>query len=119
MNWRDYSSILAIVLVVIMVAAVLFDIPSVQQINWTWATVLLTLLGLLIFASLSPLFAPTSKPESPSVALLGMLALILAFVSAVTNNKLLFIAFCINLIILWTLSTVYHMQEHEGRHLHQ
>lgn len=119
MNWRDYTSLLAIGLVLATVVAVVFNLPIVGQINWAWATALLTVLGLLIFGILSPLFAPTSKPESISVALLGLLALILAFVSAVMNNKVLFIAFCINLIILWTLSTVYHVQEHEERHSHQ
>lgn len=119
MNWRDYSSLLAISFVFVGVVAILFNLPVVEQLNWTWATILLAVLGLLIFAILSPLFAPTSKPESVGVALLGVLALILAFASAVMNNKFTFIAFCINLIILWILSTVYHVQEHEGRHLHQ
>lgn len=119
MNWRDYTSILAISFVSVTVVAVLLNIPIAQGVNWTWATVLLVILGLLIFGILSPLFAPTSKPESIAVALLGVLALVLAFASAILNNKVTFIAFCINLIILWTLSTVYHVQEHEGRHLHQ
>lgn len=119
MNWRDYTSLLAISLVSVAAVAVLLGVPIVHQMNLTWASVLLTLLGLLIFGILSPLFAPTSKPESISVALLGMLALILAFTSAVLNNKVIFIIFCVNLIILWTLSTVYHIQEHEARHLHQ
>lgn len=119
MNWRDYTAVLAIGFVLVAVVAILFNVPVVESINWTWATALLTVLGFLLFAILSPLFAPTSKPESMSVALLGVLALILAFVSAVMNNKIMFIALCINLIILWTLSTVYHAQEHEERHLHQ
>ncbi len=118
MNWRDYTSILAISFVVVVIGAIAANIPALQQINWTWATILLTLLGLLVFGILSPLFAPTSKPESISVALLGVLAIILALVGIVLNNKLLFVGLGINLVILWTLSTVYHVKEHEERHLH-
>lgn len=112
MNWRDYTSIFSIVFVLVIIGAIVFKIPVVQQIgDWHWATVLLTILGALVFVTVSPLFAPTSKPESLSVALFGATAAILAVIGWFVNSQLLFLGLCINLAVLWTLATVYHIQE--------
>lgn len=113
MNWRDYTSIVAIMLVAVMIGAIVLNIPVVQQItNWSWATGLLTVLGVLVFVTISPLFAPTSKPESLSIALFGATASILAVFGMLVNSQLLFLGLCVNLVVLWVLATAYHIQEH-------
>lgn len=119
MNWRDYTAVFAICFMLVVIGVVIADIPLVQQISWTWASVAVTLLGLLMFGILSPIMAPTSKPESMTTALLALTALILAVSGWIVNSKVLFLALCINLVVLWVLSTIYHVQAHEGGHLHQ
>ena len=119
MNWRDYISVTAIVAVIIVIGIVLAGSPIIQHItNWSLATALVAILGLLLAFVISPIVAPTSKPESITTALLGIGAVILAVCGLVANNKWLFLCLCITLIVLWTLTTIYHIQEHEERHVY-
>ncbi len=119
MNWRDYTAILSIIFIAIATVGILLGVPAVHITDWRLATVLLTILGLLVFFAISPVFASTSKPESIVTVLLGMSALIIAFTSLVVSNQLLFVLLCINLIILWGVTTYYHIQAHRNHMVHR
>ncbi len=119
MNWKDFTAIAAVVFVLAVIGVVLFQLPIAQLSDWRPATILLTILGLMIFFTISPLFAATSKPESISTALLGVSALILAFVGLIFNNRIIFLLFCSNLAILWSLTIYYHIQAHKSNRVHQ
>lgn len=119
MNWKDYTTIAAVIFVIVILGTILFQLPIAQLADWRPATGLLIILALVIFFTISPLFADTSKPESIAAALLSVSALAQAFLGLVFNNQALFISFCINLILLWSLTIYYHIQSGEGRHLRQ
>lgn len=116
MNWKDYTSLTAVVFVVVVIGAVILQLPVAQLSDWRPATVLLTLLALFIFFTISPVVAETSKPESITTALLGLSALGLALAGLIVNSQVLFVVFCVNLVILWSMTIYYHMQaENESR----
>lgn len=113
MNWKDYTSLLAVAFVLVVIGAISFGLPVAQLQDWRPATVLLTVLALFIFFTISPMVASTSKPESITTAVLGLSALIIAFAGMIVNNQLLFIALCVNLVVLWSLTIYYHIQAHD------
>ena len=117
MNWRDYTSLTALVFVLVIIVGMLVQAPVLQLSDWRPMTILVSVLGLLIFFVISPLFAETSKPESLATALLGMLAIIIAFVGMIIDNQILFVTLCINLVILWGLSIYYNVQAHNHHHI--
>jgi len=106
----------AVVFVLVVIGAVVLQLPVAQLTDWRPATILLTVLALFIFFTISPMVASTSKPESITTALLGLLALVLAVTGIVINNQLLFVVFCVNLVILWSITTYYHVQSHTSSH---
>jgi len=96
--------------VVVIIAAIVMDLPVAQLNDWRIATILLSLLALMIFFAISPIVASTSNPESITTALLGVSALALAFAGLIVNSKVLFLLFCANLVVLWSATIYYHVQ---------
>ncbi len=120
MNWRDYISIAAIVVVLIIIGFVLGDITALRHtVNWSIATVALAVIGFILAVVISPIMAPTSKPESLLTAFLAIVAVVLAVYGFFANNLWIFVGFGVTLVVLWVLTTIYHVQEHEGRHQHR
>ena len=87
MNWKDYTAVTAVVFVIVVLGAILLNLPVAQLSDWRPATILLTILALFVFFTISPLFAETSKPESLLTALLGLSALVFSLAGLIINNQ--------------------------------
>lgn len=117
MNWRDYTTVTAIVIVAIGLIATLFGMNALQMGDWRLASGFIALLGALIYFVMTPRFLPEQPGWYATGVFLGILAIILIVPAIVINNKYLFLVLGFDLVALWTIATVGHISTYQ-HHLH-
>lgn len=98
MNWKDYVTAGAIIIVFIGIMAALFGLSA----DWRIMSLLLLLLGVAMYMIVGPNLLPKQTGWYIAANSLSS-AIVICFLGLVFNNKILFIVAGLGLIALWAI----------------
>lgn len=109
MTWRDGTTMISIIVVVVMIIAGLGGVIMDDPTSWRAATLLLIILGIGIYAIFGPRFLPIKEPWLTISTTLHLLAGVLSVLALIVGHKVGFMVFGFVLLGLWISATVYHL----------
>ncbi|HEY8992940.1 MAG TPA: hypothetical protein VIM37_03785 [Candidatus Microsaccharimonas sp.] len=110
LNWRDYTALAAILLLILTLVSLLPGIPTAQSINWQAATFLLLLFAFAVYLAVGPDVVTLRDSLFEFTTWLGILAVIIAVPAIIINNELFFIFLSVDLLVLWSIMVFYHIR---------